>query len=123
MRLLDFAPARSATPTRRLASLVLTSLALLAAATPRAVHATHYVVDAGGGGDFTTIQAAVNQRQVQFRDTILVWPGAYAETITLPTVALQAYLIGTGGAAVTSAQSIVIAAPAGEMRVVARKVA
>ncbi len=111
MRLLAFAPARSATPTRRLASLVLTSLALLAAATPRAVHATHYVVDAGGGG-VTTIQAAVNQRRVQFRDTILVWPGAYAETITLPTVALQAYLIGTGGAAVTSAQSIVITAPA-----------
>jgi hypothetical protein len=81
-------------------------LALSLGATPAL--ASRYVVDIDGSGDFTKIQAAINQQATQFRDTILVMPGEYDESPWFPFSAspLPTYVIGASGAAATSVQSI-----------------
>jgi pectin methylesterase-like acyl-CoA thioesterase len=42
-----------------------------------------FTVKPGGGGDFTTIQGAVNSPTVHNGDTILVDPGTYNEAVTV----------------------------------------
>ena len=81
-------------------------LAALAAGATGA-RATHYVVEQGGGGDFTTIQAAIDQRAIEFRDTILVMPGDYPEAMVLPAATQSAWIVGAEGASVTRAWTIV----------------
>ena len=58
----------------------LTAVAVLAVLGQRAAQATPmtYTVKAGGGGDFTTIQAAIDAASAG--DTIDVYPGSYSET-------------------------------------------
>ncbi len=81
------------------AGLLAASLLVLAGVRP--ARATHYVVDAAGGGDFTTISAAVAQLAVSARDSVLVLPGTYAETPAFSAAIPPAAIVGTGGAAVT----------------------
>lgn len=53
--------------------------------------ATIRIVDKNGGGQYTTIQAAINA--ALNNDTVLVWPGTYMEQITLSKNIL---LMGSG---------------------------
>lgn len=106
----------------RFARAVLT-VALALSLSASAALASRWTVDPAGGGDFTTIQAALDQQAVEFRDTVLVMPGEYAETITPPVFGPQppagwdakTALVSAGGAAVTAMQSIT-AAPSAEKR-------
>ena len=104
MRLPTQPRARSVPPARRALHFALLALSL--GATPAL--ATRWTVDIGGSGDFTTIQAAIDQQAIEFRDTILVMPGEYAETIFLPDVSQPLFLIGALGAAVTRANSVAL---------------
>lgn len=105
-------------PLARLSCALFAAAWLMAPFAPSTALATRWTVDIGGGGDFTTIQAAIDQQAVEFRDTILVLPGEYAETITPPVYGpdgAKTALVSMGGAAVTPMLSIT-AAPAGVSR-------
>ncbi len=80
-----------------------TFLALLAA--PVLAHATHYLVDSAGGGDFTTIQGAVDALASSPRDSILVRPGFYPESVLLPASAYAA-LVAVAGPDSTTVHTI-----------------
>lgn len=105
MRLPTLAPSSRVPGTRRVREATL--LAWMLCATPAL--ATHYLVDINGSGDFTTIQAAIDEQLVNFRDTILVLPGQYAETLALPQPTSGARcIVGAGGAAQTGALSLTV---------------
>jgi len=80
----------------------LTLLALLVAVP---AHASHYLVDPAGGGDFTTIQAALATQAGAPRDTVLVLPGTYNESISASLIASLSqpcFIFASGGEAVTT---------------------
>ena len=56
-------------------------------------------VDPGGGGDVMTVQAAVDAAPVDSQEqiTILVRPGAYRETVTVPADKPHLAIVGTTG--------------------------
>ncbi len=67
------------------------------------------VVDPAGGGDFVTIQAAVNSVAASFApETVIVRAGAYAETVTLPQRDSQSLLVCTAGPESTSVAGLVL---------------
>jgi len=70
----------------------------------RPAGATHWRVAPGGGGDFTTIQAALDMGG---RDSVLVEPGVYPETLLYTPSTPSVVLIGIGGAAVTRIETLV----------------
>jgi hypothetical protein len=107
MRFPTHAPARLVSSARGLLALTLALLATLGAVSPGPASASHYVVDLNGGGDFTTIQAAVDAQAVEFRDSILVMPGAYDEVLTLPPPGQGSLtLVGLEGPGSTLVQTI-----------------
>jgi hypothetical protein len=75
-------------------------------ALPPIAHATHYLVDSGGGGDYSTIQPAINAAQVAPRDSIIVQPGAYPDTLTFGSGISTLVIQSTAGAAATSARAV-----------------
>lgn len=80
---------------------LLALLCVLPLASPAA--ASHWRVDPLGGGDFTTIQAALDAGG---RDTVLVEPGAYAETPTYGPATASVVLRAIGGPGQTSILTI-----------------
>lgn len=84
------------------ASFTLAALAcVLVPLATRDALASRYVVDQGGGGDFTTLRAAFEQQATAPRDTLLVMPGSYPDSVIVPAYSssLDFSLIGAGGAA------------------------
>jgi hypothetical protein len=65
--------------------------------------ATHWRVDPSGTADFTTIQAALDAGG---RDTVLVEPGVYPETLQYNAATAPVVLFGLGGPAATRIQTI-----------------
>ena len=96
------ATGRSASVARHASSLGL--LALLLGASP--VLATHYLVDLNGGGDFTTIQAALDANLPMPRDSILVLAGDYNETVGYSWTWAQLYVVAVNGPEVTRVSSV-----------------
>jgi hypothetical protein len=89
-------------PARRLFRAALIALSL--GATPAL--ATHYVVDINGGGDFTSIQVAVDANfDIEYRDTILIMPGDYNEALTRVLAKWDVYIVSTMGPLVTRTSS------------------
>ena len=81
-------------------------MALMLALFAPPAHASHYLVDAGGGGDFTTIQAAVSAASP--RDSILVAAGSYPEVVDF-TAGTSAYVLhGLGGADSTTLHGVLL---------------
>jgi hypothetical protein len=70
----------------------------------RAAHGSHYLVG-GSGSDFATIQAAVDANAVTARDSVLVMPGTYAESLLLRANNRSWFLVGLGGADSTTVPS------------------
>lgn len=62
-------------------------------------HASRYVVDQGGGGDFTTLGAALVQQAIAPRDTVLLMPGSYPDSVVVPAQSstLSFRILGAGG--------------------------
>ena len=60
----------------------------------------HFVVDAGGGGDFTTVQAAIDAVPAlrKNRTYILIRPGTYKEKLVLPATATNVSFVGEDAA-------------------------
>lgn len=81
----------------RCAGILLFALSLL----PSPAWATHFLVDPSGGGDFTTIQTALDSTLLHYRDSILVEPGTYPETARLSDSTHTEWIVGLGGAAAT----------------------
>jgi len=80
-----------------LASLSVSSLVLAFSLTPRTALAATLVVDAGGGGDHTSIQAAVDAASTG--DTIEIRAGTYVETVEVDGKSLV--LQGAGSSSVS----------------------
>ena len=84
-----------------LARLSRAGLAVFAAAclttslAPSPARATHWLVDQNGGGDFTTIQEALDMNLPMPRDSILVLPGSYEEAVGGWTWS-QLYVVAVG---------------------------
>jgi len=76
---------------------------LLALIAPRA-QASHWRVDPSGSADFTTIQAALDAGG---RDTVLVEPGEYAESLSYGPSTAPVVLAAVGGPLSTSIETIV----------------
>src|SRR5690349_21741869 len=91
-------PGRSPMQRHRILSALLAAVFLAA---PEA-RASHYYVDSGGGGDYGSIQPAINAVQSSPRDSILVGPGTYADTLTFNSSSTNLVIVSTGGASVTS---------------------
>lgn len=71
---------------------------VLSFANASAARAHSVVVDPSGGGDFTTLQAALNSVAASFApETVIVRAGAYAETVTLPQRDSQSLLVCSAG--------------------------
>ena len=79
---------------------------LTATFAPSTVFASRWVVDQNGGGDFATIQEAVNswENGLGWRDSVLVMPGTYPETMT--SNAWPYFIVGVGGSEATMVNSI-----------------
>lgn len=77
--------------------------AVLLLLAPSAAHATHYLVSAAGGGDFATVQAAVNADAIAPRDSILIAAGTYPESVTIPVdqKAAGVQIVAVAGGTVT----------------------
>ena len=72
-------------------------------------NAATYVVDPNGGGDYTSIQAALDAVQGHFAaDTIVVHAGAYAENVTLPQRDSQSLLACPAGPESTSVAGLLL---------------
>lgn len=105
MRLPTRAPVSCASPARRASCA--TGLALLALTSCSGpALATHYVVDRNGGGDFTTIQAAVAAYRGSPRDTILIMPGDYDEEVGGTFPGWSVCILGVEGPSTTRARSV-----------------
>lgn len=78
---------------RTFRSLGLVILSVTAMASPLPAHASHWLVDHAGGGDFTTIQAALDAGG---RDSILVAAGAYPETLRIHPSVFSTRIVGLG---------------------------
>ncbi len=87
----------------------LAAIACLSLAHADAVRAHSVVVDPSGGGDFTTVQAALNSVAASFApETVIVRAGAYAETVTLPQRDSQSLLVCPAGAESTSVAGMLL---------------
>ncbi len=86
---------------RRLAAVALAVSALCLA---HVVGADTYVVDPGGAGDFTTIQAGVNAAvaSIATADTVIVHAGAYPESLDLSIADRPEVIICPSGPSATS---------------------
>lgn len=67
-------------------------------------------VDAGGGGDFETIQAAVTASSTVNGDTILVMSGTYYCSATSGVISVnkKLFIIGSGYASVANGGTLII---------------
>lgn len=96
-------------PSARLsrAALAIAVAILMSATFPAASRASCYVVNPDGSGDFTTIQAALDAWQNGFgwRDSALVMPGDYPETIEFREWAPY-FLVAASGPSATTVNSI-----------------
>jgi hypothetical protein len=91
---------------RVLQGAVLATTAMLFGLAP-AARASHYLVDSGGGGDYTSIQPAINADASSPRDSILVMPGAYTDVLQWDrTTSPSVVIIATGGPSSTSMQGV-----------------
>ena len=63
-----------------------------------AAHASHWLVVAAGGGDFTSIQPALDAGG---RDSVIVTGGSYPETLRFTPSTPEVVVYGIGGAALT----------------------
>jgi hypothetical protein len=103
-------PARARLSRARLAPLVVACL--FAALAPAGARAAHYLVSQDGAGDFTSIGAAINGCLYSPRDTILVMPGSYPETLHVAVQFFGPYLypetaiVGVEGTSATRVTSV-----------------
>ena len=82
--------------------------ALFAMLLASVAHASNYVVDGAGGGNFTLIQSAVYAQAVSPRDTVFVRSGSYPEVVTFTNDVPMMWLVGVAGASATTLLSITV---------------
>ncbi|MBI5169199.1 MAG: hypothetical protein HZA61_06900 [Candidatus Eisenbacteria bacterium] len=85
------------------------AIACLSLANADTARAHSVIVDPSGGGDFTTVQAALNSVAASFPpETVIVRAGAHAETVTLPQRDSQSLLVCPAGPESTSVAGLLL---------------
>ena len=87
---------------------VFAAACLLLSIAPSPAQATHWLVDQNGGGDFTTIQEALDavEAGLGWRESTLVLPGCYAESLVVSTSGASYILVAAGSPGATTVNSI-----------------